>query len=334
VGAIRIRCGGYQPPRSVHTRAIERFGRGLVERLGSGVAFEFDADVVSRGEKAADLLEWTRTGRIELCYFSTSYLARDVPGFGVLDLPFLIERRERAYSVLDGDFGAQLSLELSAKRGLTVLGYFDNGFRHWSNRVRIIRSPEDCRGLRLRTLLSDAHSQVFRDLGFVPVPLDVGDLLAAVRSGAVDAQENPLTNTYNFGIYEHHRYITLSAHLWGSAALLCNSAAFAGWPSEIRKAVAVCAQEATADQRRMASADDEDASVKLRAAGCTLTELTAGNRAAFVRALAPVVERQCAGLDPKAVGALGSESTPSAPVADHGAHAPNILPREKKKPGA
>jgi len=315
VGAIRIRCGGYQAPQSVHTRAVESFARQLGERLGDDVSIEFDADVVARGRKAADLLEWVGSGRIEMCYFSTSYLARDVPGFAALDLPFTIQKRERAYSVLDGAFGSRLSRELSEKRGLTVLGYFDNGFRHFSNRVRAIRSPEDCRGLRIRTLFSEMHVQVFKQLGFVPVPLDVGDMLAAIRSGTVDAQENPLTNTCNFGIHQHHRYITLSAHFWGSAALLCNSAALAAWPGEVREAVMDCAQRATARQRDMAAAEDADASMKLRAAGCEFTELTAEERAAFIRAVAPVVERQGTGVDPEVIASLGRGPASSD---DHG----------------
>jgi TRAP-type C4-dicarboxylate transport system substrate-binding protein len=48
--------------------------------------------------------------------------------------------------------------------------------------------------------------------GFDPVTLDVKDLLAAVQAGTIDAQENLLTNLYNFGIHTQHRYITLTGH--------------------------------------------------------------------------------------------------------------------------
>ncbi len=312
---ILIRCGGYQPPASIHNRAAEAFGQGLAARLGESVRFELDGNIVARGHNAADLLDWVRTGRIELCYFSTSYLAEAVPEITVLDLPFVVNRREQAYAALDGALGERLSEELATARGYRVLGYFDNGFRHWSNRVRPIRAPADCRGLRIRTLFSATHQEVFRALGFEPVPLDVKDLLAAVRAGTVDAQDNPLTNIYNFALHEQHRFITLSSHFWGAAALLCNGAAFARWPQEVRDAVVDCAAHATLQQRRMAAVEDEEALAKLKTAGCEIVRLSDTEREAFVRAVAPVVARHRANLAPGAFEALAGDGRTASSAA-------------------
>jgi TRAP-type transport system periplasmic protein len=298
VRPLLIRCGGYQPPASIHNRAAEVLGRGLAARLGDAVRFELDGNIVARGHNAADLLEWVRTGNIELCYFSTSYLADVAPDTAVLDLPFVVARREQAYAALDGVLGQRLSEQLAEAAGYRVLGYFDNGFRHWTNSVRPIRAPADCKSLRIRTLFSEIHQDVFRTLGFEPVPLDVKDLLAAVRAGKVDAQDNPLTNIYNFAIHDHHRHITLSAHFWGAAVLLCNGAAFARWPQEVRDAMVAAAGEATTEQRRMAAAEDQEALAKLSASGCEIVGLSTAERAAFVRELEPVVEHHRATLAP------------------------------------
>jgi len=125
-----------------------------------------------------------------------------------------------------------------------------------------------------------------------------------VKSGAVDAQDNPLTNIVNFGIHEHHRHITLSAHFWGAAAFLCNGAALARWPQEVRDAVRAAAAEAVAEQRRMAAAEDREALAKLEAAGCALVRLSDGERAAFADAVVPVVDEARAALAPEAFDAL------------------------------
>jgi len=303
---ILIRCGGYQPAASIHNRAADLLGKGIAQRLGDAVRFELDGDIVASGHKAADLLEWVSSGRIEMCYFSTSYLAEAVPELAVLDLPFLIDRREQAYAALDGRLGERLSAQLAEARGYKVLGYFDNGFRHLSNRLRPIRTPQDCRGLRIRTLFSETHARVFRQLGFDPVALDVKELLAAVSSGAVDAQDNPLTNIYNFGIHAYHRHITLSAHFWGAAALLCHGETFARWPGEVRAAVSAAAAEAVAAQRRMAAEEDAQALKKLEAAGCDIVRLSAAERAEFVRAVAPVLEERRAALGPPLFDALAA----------------------------
>lgn len=290
--ATKISFGGYQPPTSVHTRAAEIFGSTLRERLGDDIDFALTGNVIESGHKAADLLTMVESGTLDMCYFSTSYLAERVPEFALLDLPFIIDDRDRAYRILDGGLGTLLAERMTSVSGFRVLGFWDNGFRHFSNRVRPIRRPADCEGLKLRTLFSELHAKVFRLLGFDPVALDVKDLLAATASGDIDAQENPLTNTYNFGLHEHHPYITLSSHFFGAAALLCNRDSFERWPARVRDAVAAAADQATQEQRGFAAEDDITVLKKLKAAGNDIVHLTEDERRDFAAAVAPVIDEQ------------------------------------------
>lgn len=289
---LTITFGGYQPPASVHTRAAQVFGKTLRQTLGDRIAFGLTGNIIERGHKAADLLTMVEAGDLDLCYFSTSYLAARAPEFTLLDLPFVIDDREKAYRILGGALGTLLGERLAVVSGFLVLAFWDNGFRHFSNRKHPIRTPADCAGLRLRTLFSDLHADVFRLLGFEPVALDVKDLLAAAADGSIDAQENPLTNTYNFGLHEHHPYVTLSSHFFGAAALLCNRQRFEAWPQTVRDAVAAAASAATTAQRKFAAADDIAILEKLRDAGTDIVTLTPAEHAAFVSAVAPLVERE------------------------------------------
>ena len=263
---ILVRFGGYQPPASIHNQAAAVMGRALAARLGAAVRFELQGNVVEAGHQAADLLTQVENGTRTLCYFSASYLAGRVPEIALLDLPFVLQDRARAHAVLDGPLGRILSEKLAAATGYRLLGWWDNGFRHLSNRVRPIRVPAHCRGLRIRTLFSETHRRAFELMGFEPVALDVKDMLEAVRSGAVDAQENPLTNFRNFGIDEHHRHITLSRHFFGAAALLCHKASYDAWPAEVQDAMSQAAAEAGAAQRRLAAAQDDAVLAQLRPA--------------------------------------------------------------------
>jgi C4-dicarboxylate-binding protein DctP len=285
---VRIRFGGYQPPASVHSRGAAALGRALSARLGDGVRFDVDGDVVSAGRPAAELLGLVERGELTMCYFATSYLAHRVPELAVLDLPFLLDRRERAYALLDGALGGHLAERVESATGYRVLGYWDNGFRHLTNRVRPLRTPADCRGLRIRTLASELHQAVFARLGFEPVALDVKDLLAAVRAGTVDAQDNSLTNVYMFEIHRQHRHLTLSGHFYGAAFLLCHAASYRSWPDEVRQAVEGAAHEATAAQRALAAAEDGEALAKLERDGTAVVRLTEAERAVFADAVAPV----------------------------------------------
>jgi TRAP-type C4-dicarboxylate transport system substrate-binding protein len=223
----------------------------------------------------------------------------------VLDLPFLFDRRERASALLDGALGAHLAGRVEGTTGYRVLGYWDNGFRHLTNRVRPLRSPADCRGLRIRTLASELHQAVFARLGFEPVALDVKDLLAAVRAGTIDAQDNSLTNVHMFEIHRQHRHLTLSGHFYGAAFLLCHAASYRGWPVEVRQAVEAAAREATTEQRALAAAEDGEALAKLSRDGVAIVRLTDAERAGFVEAVAPVAAERRARLDPELLRYLG-----------------------------
>ena len=289
---ITLRFGGYQPPTSVHNRAADLMGQALTTRLGEAVSFSLDGNIIASGHQAADLLRFVESGDMTLCYFSASYLAERVPAFALLDLPFLLSDRSLAYAVLDGPLGQHLASELSAHTGFRLLGWWDNGFRHLSNRVRPIQRPEDCQGLRIRTLMSDLHQEVFRRLGFEPVALDVKDLLAGVQTGTIDAQENPLTNIYNFGIHEHHRYITLSSHFFGAAVLLGHQASYASWPADIQRAVTAAAAEATWAQRRFAATEDDEVLGRLNPSQNDIVHLTDAARAEFTALVAPLVDAQ------------------------------------------
>ena len=304
---VAIKIGGYQPPASVHSRAVGLFAENLRARLGEAVEVEVEPNVVERGHNAADLLDMVASGALTVCYFSTSYLTKWVPAMALLDVPFLHAERAALFAALDGAAGAVLADRLVAAAGLRPLAYWDNGFRHLTNRARPLRRPADCRGLRIRTLDSSVHQSVFQRLGFEPVVLDVKDLGPAVAAGTVDAQENPLTSTFNFGIHEHHRFVTLSGHVLGVAALLCNAAIDDGWPAAVRDAVRAAAAEVTTAQRAMAAA--EDAAILERLGPETeITRLDATDLAAFRAAVAPVVEdlRRRHGGDPALAQLSGS----------------------------
>jgi C4-dicarboxylate-binding protein DctP len=287
-----VRFGGYQSPASVHTKAAQAFGEHLSGALGAAVRFELTGNVIDLGQSARDLLTMVETGALDLCYFSASYLAERVPEMALLDLPFTFSDRAKVYSLLDGPLGDYLADRLKATTGYRLLGFWDNGFRHFSNSVRPIRRPEDCRDLRIRTLFSDAHQEVFRALGFDPVALDVKDLLSGIEEGTVVAQENPLTNIFNFDIHKKHRYITLSAHFFGAAVLLCNAESLDNWPDSVRASVLDSAAVATAEQRRLAGAEDDEMLRKFRDTDVDIVELDDAERQSFADAVRPLIEAQ------------------------------------------
>ena len=142
--------------------------------------------------------------------------------------------------------------------------------RHISNRLRPICHPDDCRGLRIRTLDNATYQRVFAAIGFTPMVIDVKDLARAVATHEVDAQENPLTNTVNFGLHATHKHLSLTAHFHGVALLLANRAWFEALAPQAQSAVLAAAADATAAQRQWAIDEDALCLERLRREGVAI----------------------------------------------------------------
>jgi TRAP-type C4-dicarboxylate transport system substrate-binding protein len=303
--ALTLRFGGYQQPASIHNQATRRFGEILTRRLGPRASFELVGNVLDLGRRSGELPVMVETGELSGCYMSTVRFTDALPELKALELPFVVKDRGALFRALDGDVGEALRQRMLARSPFRILGFWDNGYRHLTNRVRRIRSPEDCRGLRIRTQMSALHGEVFSALGFVPVPADIKEFLEGIAGTRFDAQDNPLTNIYNFGVHRHHRHITLSGHFFGSALFICNESAYRGWPEDVQAAVGEAAHEATALQRRLAAAEDALVLARLEPRKNEVAHLGADEREAFVRAVGPVIARHRAEIDPQLLAALG-----------------------------
>jgi len=311
-----IRLGGYQPPDSVHTRAAAFFGRTL-ETLSAGrVRLDLVGNVLALGRRSDDLPAMVRGGELSICYGTSVWFAGAVPALQVLDLPYVVKDRPTAHGAFDGEMGAWLGARLAAATPLRLLGIWDNGFRHVSNRVRPIRHPADCRGLRIRTQPSRVHVEAFEALGAVPIPVDVKEFVEQIAGERFDGQDNPLTNTYNFGVHRFHRHLTLSGHFFGASLFVCNEAHYRSWDEATRSAVDEAARAATAFQHGLAAAEDAEVLARLDPAQNEIVRLDPVQREAFAAATRPVLEKYRQTLEPKMfewLGAPGPTERPRSP---------------------
>ena len=284
MSAINIRLAGYQPPSSILSQALRKLADGIAQRAGGSVDISLTENVTAAGKRADALLAMIEGDELDICYFSSSYLAARVTSLALFDRPFALVDRSTAYAELDGATGQAIRDEIAGATDFRVVGFWDNGFRHISNARRPIRTPADCAGLRIRTVNNATHQAFFKRLGFEPVFIDIKDMVPAIAAGTVDAQENPLTNIVNFKLQRYHRFVSLTSHIFGVALLLTNRERFDAWPPEIQAAVDAAAAEATAAQRLLAAAEDEACHRRLVAEGVEIIPASGLDHAAFLHA--------------------------------------------------
>jgi TRAP-type C4-dicarboxylate transport system substrate-binding protein len=289
MAAIQICLGGYGPSTTTHSRALKIMGDRLAAQFGKGVDIRYVWNVMDFGYKAEEVLWMAERGLLTVAYQSTSYLTERVPELEFVDLPFLFDNLQQARAAMDGKLGAYLSRKIEERvPGYRMLGYFENGYRHISNALRSVHLPSDLKGMRIRSLPSLMHSRTYELLGAIPAIMDLKPAIAAITTGEVDAQENPLANTVDYRVHKVHRYHTLTGHSYLSRGIYCNRAAWDSWPSELQAAMTEAVKEAILAQRELAVREEEVARDAIVASGGEIVELTPQERAAFVAAVKPL----------------------------------------------
>lgn len=296
MSSIRIEVGGYAPADSTHSRALRHFAERLEGRVGDAVAVEVLDNVMDLGRPATELFSMVGSGELLWCYFSASYLGERVPEQSAVDVPFLFEDLPSAHAALDGPFGAFLATATERRTPYEVLGYWDNGFRHLTNRVRSVRTPDDLAGLTVRLQPNAMHQAMIEAWGAVPVCVELSEAIRLISAGEVDAQENPLANSAAYGVDRVHRFVTMSGHLYGPRGVYANPARLAALPDEIEVAVRESVGEAVAFQRRVAAECEVELRERFKRAGLEFVDLSDDERAGFIEATRSVIEQAKAEL--------------------------------------
>jgi tripartite ATP-independent transporter DctP family solute receptor len=287
---IHIRMGGYGPSTTGFSRALKLIGDRLEAQFGDRVDIKYVWNIMDLGYRAEDILWLVEHGLLTLGYQSSSYLTDRVPELGLADLPFLFQSNEAARAAIDGELGKALTRAIEDRVSYRILGFFENGFRHISNRTRAIHAPTDLGGLRIRVLPSKVQAQTFELLGAVPMRLDLTEAIAAITAGTIDAQENPLSNTVTYGVHKFHRFHTLTSHFYISRPIFLHRSTFDAWPEDLQLAMRQAVKDAITFQRGVHEREEEDARHAIEAAGGEIVELAAPQHSAFVKAVAPMLD--------------------------------------------
>ena len=286
---IKIRMGGYGPPTTSFSRSLKLIGDMLETRFGDRVNVKYVWNIMDFGYRAEDILWLVEDGVLTLGYQSSSYLTDRVPELGFVDLPFLFDRTAAARAAIDGELGRFLAGKIEQRVNYRILGYFENGFRQISNRLRRVRTPSDLAGMRIRVLPSEVQARTFELLGAIPLRWDLTEAIAAIKEGTIDAQENPFANTVTYGVHKFHHFHTITNHFYISRPIFFHRPTFNSWPDDLQGAVREAVRRAVEFQRGLAVEEDREARAAILAEGCEITELTADEHALFRTAVAPLL---------------------------------------------
>lgn len=177
-------------------------------------------------------------GDLEFLTMSGNGLAGIVPAANTQATPFAFRTESQVYKAMDGDLGRYLGEELNAK-GIYAMprGCFENGFHQITCATRPIRTADDLRGLKIRAPGNALYLEFWKTLGALPMGMNINKMYEALKSGVVEAQEDPLDVAELFHLYEVQKYMSMTNHSWSGYNLLANLKIWQGLPADVRQSI-------------------------------------------------------------------------------------------------
>jgi len=151
-----------------------------------------------------DMIRKMRIDQLNAAGLTGVGLCRIYPDILTIQAPMLVRTNEQLARALDAmKPGFEKGLE---EKGFTIIVWNSVGWVHFFSRAPVVR-PADLQKQKLFVWAGDEDAvQVWKDMGFHPIPLNVTDLMSSLQSGMVDAfSTTPLSAASNqwFGLATH-----------------------------------------------------------------------------------------------------------------------------------
>ena len=246
-------------------QAALRFARLVEERTGGRVEVQvFPNSVLYKdGEELTALEE----NKVQLIAPTTSKLGEMFPEMQLFDLPYAFADTARVHQATDGEIGLKLAAVMG-KNNILPLAYWDNGFKQMTSSKGPLIYPADFYNLTFRVMInSQVLEEQFRAFGAKTVQLPFNEVYQALTGGAVEGQENTMSNILSQKFYEAQPYMTISNHGFMCYVVLTNARFWNSLPADIRKILEETMVEVTAWEREKAKELNERDLTKIKASG-------------------------------------------------------------------
>ena len=282
---ISLKLGHVAPEAQPYAKAAVKFAELVKEYTGGNVEVQIFPNSLLGDQR--DLLEGLQLGSVDIALTSSAVLSGFMPRVQVFDLPFMFRNAEHVYKVVDGPLAKEIYAGDEAKK-LKVIATWENGFRDISNNKHAIEKPDDMKGIKIRVMENKLYIEMFKALGAEPTPMARGELFTALQTGIVDAQDNPIGQTYTSRFYEVQKFITLSGHTYSPEPMVFSLAKWNKIPADAQAAILKASAEAGKYNRELDAALQQDYIKKSEEKGMAVTILTPEQKKMFQDKMKPV----------------------------------------------
>ena len=267
-------------PRS---KSMVFFKEKLEEASGGRIKVELYTSGVLG--KEAEVLDMVKLGTVQGC--RGGLFERANKKFLLYTLPFMFENTDQVLKLMRGEFGNKINEGAMANGFYIPATGVAGGFRNITNSARPITSPEDVKGMKMRTPPIDMTIKTFKALGANPQMVAYTETYMALKQGVVDGQENPFSNTVDMKFYETQKYLSVVNWQIHPDPLYVSPAWYQSLPDDLKKIFDDTAKEAMAYSDKIWLESENDY-FKTLSENLEVNTLTPEARAKFVEAVKPV----------------------------------------------
>jgi len=261
--------------------ALQYFKTRLLAKTGEA----YEVEIFPGGQLGSEV-EVTRECQagttVQMSIASSGAFSSFYKKYQAIVAPYLFPDRLTAWAFFDSDFFAKFMGELPSI-GLRYLGTMDDGggFVVLTNSLRPVYTPDDFKGMRVRTEENPAHMAIMNAMGASAVPMAWGQVATALATKAAHAQFNAPSIITWAKLWETQKYVTFLNHIYNTNTWVVSEKWFKAQKPEHQRAIIEAAREAIIYSRGLAAHLSELAVEESKKHGMKFNYITPENLAKF-----------------------------------------------------
>ena len=235
--------------------------------------------------------EQVKNGTLEMALTDDSVLGSFYKPMQIFQIPYLFASSPVAWEFMKSPFVREINEDMRKNTGIRTLVLSENGFRNLTNNSREIKTPEDMKGLKMRTMQSQVYVNFMKAVGAAATPIAYPELITSLKQNVVDGQENASATIWDGKLYEVQKFMSVNEHIYGIHFVIINDKVFQGLTADQRQIL----QDGAAVHAEVANSrkaqDSLQAIQKIREKGTKVYVNSSTEKEAFKKATQePVIE--------------------------------------------
>lgn len=257
-------------PKEPYHDGFLRWAKRVEERTRGGL--KIDVFHSAQLGKEEDIIEQMRQGANLGQNTDSARLGNYVPAIAVMNGPYFAETLEEVARLRRAPSVVKWQEELASRHGLKVVCFnWVQGFRHFFTN-KVVKTPQDLQGLRVRTPPAPIWQESVRALGASPVAMAFGEMYPALQQKAIDGVELVYNNIPGGRFHEVLKHAAETRHIMLINFQVVGSKWFDGLPRDYQAALVEECDRAGEETSRQIMKLEAEVKQQLKGRGMTVTE--------------------------------------------------------------